>query len=250
MTTIPVWTGREVRALREARRMSVREFARHLGVSDRMVSKWDAGGSAIRPRPLNQAALDTSLAMAGVEVKSRFAHLVTGHDPVASPRRQPLLTDRPEGPRHIARHPIDGKPMTLIGAGPYHPTSDRDPIWLPAYYVDIYPTTNADYARFLRATSHQLPADGLDLPDPTAANPVVELAVEEALAYAFWASKSIPTGDEWDRAARGTEGMTVVDLWEWCHTEAGPGRRGRKGAARAGFRCTTPAAEMLALLAI
>ena len=36
MPTVPLWSGREVRALREARRMSVREFAAHLGVSDRM----------------------------------------------------------------------------------------------------------------------------------------------------------------------------------------------------------------------
>jgi hypothetical protein len=32
-TTVAVWTGREVRALRLARRMGVRELAAHLGVS-------------------------------------------------------------------------------------------------------------------------------------------------------------------------------------------------------------------------
>lgn len=44
MTTVRKWSGRETRALREAKRMSVREFAAHLGVSDRAVSKWEAGG--------------------------------------------------------------------------------------------------------------------------------------------------------------------------------------------------------------
>src|SRR5262245_7658145 len=77
MSTVPQWSGREVRALREARRMSVREFAAHLGVSDRMVSKWEAGGVGIRPRPVNQAALDTSLAQAPAEAKARFALIVT-----------------------------------------------------------------------------------------------------------------------------------------------------------------------------
>ena len=57
MAAVAVWSGREVRALRQARRMSVREFAAHLGISDRMVSKWEAGGDSIRPRSLNQAAL-------------------------------------------------------------------------------------------------------------------------------------------------------------------------------------------------
>jgi transcriptional regulator with XRE-family HTH domain len=250
MTTVALWTGREIRALRLARRESVREFAAHLGVSDRMVSKWEAGGSAICPRPLNQAALDTSLALADSEVKSRFAHIVLGHEPRPAHQRQPLPIDLTEGPRHIARHPIDGKLMTMVDAGPYHPTPDRDPVWLPAYYIDIHPTTNADYARFLKATSHQPPADSPEMLDPMAANPVVELAFDDARAYAFWASKSIPTGKEWDRAARGVEGVMVVDLWEWCRTEAGPGRRGRKDATKGGFRCATPAPEMLELLGI
>jgi transcriptional regulator with XRE-family HTH domain len=39
---VTTWTGVESRALREALRLSVREFAARLGVSDRMVSKWGA----------------------------------------------------------------------------------------------------------------------------------------------------------------------------------------------------------------
>ena len=54
--TVSVWTGVEIRQFRTAYRMSVREFARHLGVSDRMVSKWEAGAADMRPRPVNQAA--------------------------------------------------------------------------------------------------------------------------------------------------------------------------------------------------
>jgi len=56
--------------------MSVHAFAEHLGVSDRMVSKWEAGGDEIYPRAGNQAALDTSLAMAGPEVRARFERMV------------------------------------------------------------------------------------------------------------------------------------------------------------------------------
>jgi transcriptional regulator with XRE-family HTH domain len=252
--SVDIWTGREVRALRLARRMSVRQMGAHLGVSDRMVSKWEAGGTAIQPRPVNQAALDTSLALAPAEVKRRFAHIIRGSDPQATPhQRQPLLTELPEGPRHIARHPIDGKLMTIVDAGPYHPTPDREPVWLCAYYIDVQPITNGDYARFLKATSHQRPTDWddmADVHDPNAGNPVVEVSFEDACAYAFWASKAIPTSDEWDRAAQGTEGMTVVDMWEWCWTEAGPKRRGRKDAGRGGFRCVTPAPEMVGLLGI
>ena len=77
-----VWTGHEVRMLREARRMSVREFAAHLGVSDRMVSKWEAGGRNIRPRPINQQALDTSLRQADPDARERFYAALASHPSV------------------------------------------------------------------------------------------------------------------------------------------------------------------------
>lgn len=73
------WTGRDAQALRVARRMSVREFAAHLGISDRMVSKWEAAGERIRPRPVNQAALDTSLRRAGDGTHGRFSELRRDH---------------------------------------------------------------------------------------------------------------------------------------------------------------------------
>ena len=50
----------------------MRQFAAHLGVSDRMVSKWEKAGAAIRPYPVNQAVLDTSLAMCTDAVRARF----------------------------------------------------------------------------------------------------------------------------------------------------------------------------------
>ncbi|WP_018785312.1 DNA-binding transcriptional regulator [Micromonospora sp. CNB394] len=47
MTTVQKWTGRETRMLRHALRMSIRDFAEHLGVSERTVSKWEAGRDAV-----------------------------------------------------------------------------------------------------------------------------------------------------------------------------------------------------------
>jgi hypothetical protein len=52
--------------------MAVREFAAHLGVSDRMVSKWGAAGRLIRPREVNQAVLDESLRRCTDEERQRF----------------------------------------------------------------------------------------------------------------------------------------------------------------------------------
>src|SRR5690606_22628180 len=54
--------------------MSVREFAAHLGVTDRIVSKWEASRT-MRPREVNQAALDESLRRCTDEERRRFDEL-------------------------------------------------------------------------------------------------------------------------------------------------------------------------------
>ena len=40
MTTVRRWTGLEAKLLREALRLSVRDFAAHLGVGTRTINKW------------------------------------------------------------------------------------------------------------------------------------------------------------------------------------------------------------------
>lgn len=58
---------------------------------------------------------------------------------------------------NLVRHPADGKLMTLVepGISPLGPPAA--PTWLPGYYIDVYPTTNADYARFVAATGYRPP---------------------------------------------------------------------------------------------
>lgn len=79
------WSGLETRALREALRMSVRVFAAHLGVSNRTVSKWEAGGEQLTPLPDSQALLDTALERADAAVRERF------RDALSDPRALRVL---------------------------------------------------------------------------------------------------------------------------------------------------------------
>lgn len=72
MATVVKWTGREARALRKARRMSVRDFARHLGFNDAAVSNWESRGDQARLRHNTQEVLDTDLAQAPNDVQERF----------------------------------------------------------------------------------------------------------------------------------------------------------------------------------
>jgi hypothetical protein len=228
--------------------MSVREFAAHLGVSDRMVSKWEAAGEAMRPRPHNQAALDTSLAMANFEAQTRFGQLATGRVV------QVESVGPSSGVRHVARHPIDGKLMTLVDAGVYAPAHSKAG-WLEAYYIDVFPTTSGDYAHFVSMTDHRAPAQW---PGGTYAGALAESLIQvawvDAQAYAAWASKSLPTAIQWDRAADGDEGLVTGHLPEWCVSVRGPRRheartRGKTNGYPA-FRCVVAAGELLALLAI
>ncbi|MGD3109414.1 helix-turn-helix domain-containing protein [Streptomyces sp. YGL11-2] len=78
------WSGRETRLLREAMRMSLRDFADHLGISDRAISKWEAGADHYFPRPDSQSVLDTALARASDEIRRRFAEALGASDEAPS----------------------------------------------------------------------------------------------------------------------------------------------------------------------
>ncbi|WP_308015661.1 formylglycine-generating enzyme family protein [Streptomyces huiliensis] len=142
------------------------------------------------------------------------------------------------------------------------------------FLIDVFPTTNADYARFVEATGHRSPkhwnADARH-PEPGFDHPVVWVTWHDAAAYAEWAGKSLPSSEQWEKAARGAAGRAypwgdnataakcnvrdsnilrttpvsryrsgvspfgVYDLcgnvWEWCATSSAPGRYELKGSA-------------------
>lgn len=70
------WTGREAAALRQARRMSIRAFAAHLGVAVATVSNWDSRGEHAQLRTETQQLLDIELARASADVRERFAAIL------------------------------------------------------------------------------------------------------------------------------------------------------------------------------
>jgi tetratricopeptide (TPR) repeat protein len=90
------WTGREAAALRQARRMSIRAYATHLGVAVATVTSWEARGAHARLRSETQQLLDIDLARAGDEVHLRFAAALADRpDPILAP---PTTHDDPLTP--------------------------------------------------------------------------------------------------------------------------------------------------------
>jgi len=84
------------------------------------------------------------------------------------------------------RHPVDGKLMTLVPSGVFFSGRDNEPVWLDAFAIDVHPTTNADYARFVSATGHPPPPHWTDgrYPDELRDHPVVFVTWSDANAYA------------------------------------------------------------------
>ena len=107
-------------------------------------------------------------------------------------------------------------------------------VYLPSFRIDRYPVTVAQYKRFCRWTGWPEPNYWSTLPNlkDYFHHPVRELDWHSAMAYAAWKGKRLPTEEEWEKAARGSDGRTfpwgdVFDpaacQWNMNASAAGPG---------------------------
>lgn len=110
----------------------------------------------------------------------------------------------------------DGRPMVFVPAGEFYYGPDRMKLTLPDFYIDRFPVTNAEYKKFVEATGAAEPTHWRrgTWPEGKADHPVVNVTWEQAAAYAEWAGKRLPTEEEWEKAARGTDGRE----WPWGST--------------------------------
>ncbi len=136
---------------------------------------------------------------------------------------------------------VDQAEMVLVPAGPFlygsreddkEASSDEKPqrlIDLPKFYIDKYPVTNEQYGKFLNksAPDEKTLKEWIELKGSLLGekcrikmqkkkfqvekgyekHPVIFVTYFGADAYAKWAEKRLPTEEEWEKAARGTEGF-------------------------------------------
>ena len=115
----------------------------------------------------------------------------------------------PPPPKELAAT-LTGKAgdMVLVPAGEFKFGPNKDPLRLPDFYIDKTEVTNAAYAAYCKDRGRPLPKG---FPEDQPDLPVVEITVNDAMDFARWAGKRLPTEKEWEKAARGADGR----LYAW-----------------------------------
>jgi formylglycine-generating enzyme required for sulfatase activity len=144
-----------------------------------------------------------------------------------------MTQDLPISPEETATPvivwPEDGKDMVFIPGGVFHMGGDdghpnyrpEHEVHVADFYLDRWPVTNAEYKRFVDAADYSIPnydvswcdtrgynwdPDMRMFPEGKADHPVVLVTWQDAMAYAAWARKRLPTEAEWEYAGRGLDG--------------------------------------------
>ena len=97
---------------------------------------------------------------------------------------------------------VMGSNSRLPDEGPEHVVN------LKSYFIDVTEVTNLQYKKFNNETKRRSPTHfrNRTFPDGKADHPVTYVSWQDANAYCEWAGKRLPTDQEWEKAARGTDG--------------------------------------------
>src|SRR5262249_35631299 len=94
------------------------------------------------------------------------------------------------------------------------------PVTVAPFFIDLTEVTNEQYQKFVEAKGHTPPPlwQGNHFPEDANTVPVTDVTWEDVKAYAEWLGdgKRLPTEEEWEFAARGTDGRIYPWGSEWA----------------------------------
>jgi formylglycine-generating enzyme required for sulfatase activity len=113
---------------------------------------------------------------------------------------------------------------------------------VPAFQLDTFEVTNADFAAFTQATDYQTDAEKKqasrtwrdEYGEGKDNHAVVRVTWNDALAYCEWLGKRLPSEAEWEKAARGPDGFVYPWGNDWDPTKANVKESGLRGTAAVG----------------
>jgi len=115
----------------------------------------------------------------------------------------------------------DGAPMMMVPTGEFLYGDNNQRLSLPdfysAFYLDKYEVSTRLYSAFIQATRHEEPKDWAQQIALVSQGdrPVVNVTWHDAEAYCRYYGKRLPTEQEWEKAARGTDGR----IYPWGNEE-------------------------------
>jgi formylglycine-generating enzyme required for sulfatase activity len=139
--------------------------------------------------------------------------------------------------------------MIEIPAGSFTMGSDQgdaedspaQEVELPAYEIDKFEVTNADFKVFTDQTGYVTYAEQQGLSNWRTEwgmgkdnHPAVMVTWDDAQAYCEWLGKRLPTEAEWEKAARGEDGRSFPWGNDWDPNKANVKERGLRGTASVG----------------
>ena len=109
-------------------------------------------------------------------------------------------------------------------------------VFLKAFYIDKFEVTNGEYRQFVDKTRYREPRDWalLGYREDRKEYPVVYVNFEDATEYCKWSGKRLPTEEEWEKAARGTDGQIYPWGNEFDRGKANTSLSGIVGTVRVG----------------